>query len=62
MRIHPAIVAQAAATAQVQLDGRFFLGVGTGERLSEHVLGDHWPDHSVRLEVLVEAVDVIRSL
>lgn len=62
MRVHPAIVAQAAATAQVQLDGRFFLGVGTGERLNEHVLGDRWPPHSVRLEMLEEAVGVIRNL
>lgn len=62
IRIHPAIVAQAAATAQSLLDGRFFLGVGTGERLNEHILGDHWPPHSVRLEMLEEAVDVIRDL
>ena len=62
MRIHPAIVAQAAATAQVQLDGRFFLGVGTGERLNEHILGDRWPPHSVRLEMLEEAVEMIREL
>lgn len=62
IRIHPAIIAQAAATAQVLMDGRFFLGVGTGERLNEHVLGDHWPPHSVRLEMLEEAVDVMRDL
>ncbi|NEU58621.1 TIGR03557 family F420-dependent LLM class oxidoreductase [Halorussus sp. MSC15.2] len=62
MRVHPAIVAQAAATAQVQMDGRFFLGVGTGERLNEHILGDRWPPHSVRLEMLEEAVGVIRDL
>jgi len=61
-RVHPAIVAQAAATAQVQLDGRFFLGVGTGERLNEHILGDRWPPHSVRLAMLEEAVEVIRDL
>lgn len=62
IRIHPAIIAQAAATAQVLMDGRFFLGVGTGERLNEHILGDHWPPHSVRLEMLKEAVDVLRDL
>ena len=62
IRIHPAIIAQAAATAQLLLDGRFFLGVGTGERLNEHILGDHWPPHSARLEMLEEAVDVIRDL
>jgi len=39
MRMHPAIVAQAAATTATMFDGRFFLGVGTGERLSEHVVG-----------------------
>lgn len=62
IRIHPAIIAQAAATAQVQTDGRFFLGVGTGERLNEHILGDHWPPHHVRLEMLDEAVRVMRKL
>jgi G6PDH family F420-dependent oxidoreductase len=62
MRLHPAIVAQAAATTAVMFDGRFFLGVGTGERLNEHVLGDRWPPHHVRLEMLAEAVEVIREL
>lgn len=62
MRIHPAIIAQAAATAATMLEGRFFLGVGTGENLNEHVLGDHWPEHAVRLEMLEEAVEVIRKL
>ncbi|WP_408960537.1 TIGR03557 family F420-dependent LLM class oxidoreductase [Natrinema sp. 74] len=62
VRIHPAIIAQAAATAQVLMDGRFFLGLGTGEQLNEHILGDHWPPHSVRLEMLEEAVTVIRDL
>jgi coenzyme F420-dependent glucose-6-phosphate dehydrogenase len=62
IRIHPAIIAQAAATAACQMPGRFFLGVGTGERLNEHVLGDHWPSHEVRTEMLAEAVEVIRHL
>jgi G6PDH family F420-dependent oxidoreductase len=62
MRIHPAIIAQAAATAAVQLDGRFVLGVGSGEALNEHILGDPWPSIGVRLEMLEEAVDVIRLL
>ena len=62
MRIHPAIIAQAAATAGVMFDDRFFLGVATGERLNEHVTGAHWPPHHVRLEMLEEAVDVIREL
>src|SRR5438128_4437123 len=43
MRIHPAVVAQAAATAAVQLEGRFTLGVGSGEALNEHILGNPWP-------------------
>ena len=62
IRTHPAIVAHAAATAQSLLDGRFFLGVGTGENLNEHVLGDKWPRADVRLEMLDEAIDVIRAL
>ena len=55
--MHPAIVAQAAATAAVQLEGRFTLGVGTGEALNEHILGDRWPSEDVRLEMLEEAVE-----
>ncbi|HLU54954.1 MAG TPA: TIGR03557 family F420-dependent LLM class oxidoreductase [Pseudonocardia sp.] len=61
-RIHPAITAQAAATAACQLDGRFVLGVGSGEALNEHVLADPWPSVGVRLEMLEEAIDVIRLL
>jgi coenzyme F420-dependent glucose-6-phosphate dehydrogenase len=62
IRIHPAIVAHAAATAQALMEGRFFLGVGTGENLNEHVLGGRWPRADERLEMLEEAVDVIRRL
>jgi G6PDH family F420-dependent oxidoreductase len=62
LRYHPAIIAQAAATAQVMLEGRFFFGVGTGERLNEHVLGDRFPPHEVRLDMLEEALEVIRTL
>jgi G6PDH family F420-dependent oxidoreductase len=62
VRIHPAIIAQAAATSAVLLEGRFNLGVGTGEALNEHVLGDRWPEVDVRLEMLEEAVEVIRTL
>jgi G6PDH family F420-dependent oxidoreductase len=62
MRIHPAIIAQAAATCAVLLDGRFELGVGTGENLNEHILGDAWPPTDVRLEMLHEAIAVIRML
>ena len=62
MRVHPAIVAQASATAGCMMPGRFFLGVGTGENLNEHVLGTRWPAIAVRREMLAEAVDVIRAL
>jgi G6PDH family F420-dependent oxidoreductase len=61
-RIHPALVAQAAATCAVLLDGRFALGVGSGEALNEHILGDRWPAVERRLEMLEEAVEVIRKL
>ncbi len=62
LRIHPAVVAQAAATSQVLLDGRFRFGVGSGEALNEHVLGDRWPEADERLEMLEEAIEVIRLL
>ena len=62
MRYHPAVVAQASASVASMLDGRFFLGVGTGELLNEHVVGEHWPEHAVRLEMLEEAVEIIRRL
>ncbi|MER6271454.1 TIGR03557 family F420-dependent LLM class oxidoreductase [Streptomyces sp900105755] len=62
VRTHPAVVAQAAATAAVQLDGRFRLGVGTGEALNEHILGTVWPEAPVRLEMLEEALQIIRRL
>ncbi len=61
-RIHPAIIAQAAATVAAMMPGRFFLGVGTGENLNEHILGDRWPAHDLRLAQLEEAVAVIRQL
>src|SRR3954451_13215537 len=62
LRIHPAIIAQAAATSAVLHGGRFNLGVGSGEALNEHILGDRWPEADVRLEMLEEAVEVIRTL
>ncbi|HEY8455630.1 MAG TPA: LLM class F420-dependent oxidoreductase [Actinopolymorphaceae bacterium] len=62
IRMHPAIVAHAAATAQVMLDGRFILGVGSGEALNEHIVGDRWPSADMRLDMLDEAVAVIRKL
>ncbi|HEX4218874.1 MAG TPA: TIGR03557 family F420-dependent LLM class oxidoreductase [Acidimicrobiales bacterium] len=61
-RIHPAIIAQAAATSQIMADGRFVLGVGSGEALNEHILGHRWPPVSTRLEMLEEAVEVMRRL
>jgi len=62
MRVHPAIVAQAAATAGCMMPGRFMLGLGSGENLNEHVVGAHWPPVRVRQEMLAEAVEVIRTL
>jgi G6PDH family F420-dependent oxidoreductase len=62
IRMHPAITAQAAATASVLAGGRFFLGVGTGERLNEHVVGAHWPPPPTRRDMLEESVAVMRGL
>ena len=62
MRIHPAVIAQAAATVTAMMPGRFFLGIGTGEYLNEHVLGHPWPDTNIRQEMLVEAVFILREL
>ena len=62
MRVHPAIVAQAAATSAAMMPGRFFLGVGTGENLNEHVTGARWPAPDERIEMLEEAIDVMRLL
>jgi G6PDH family F420-dependent oxidoreductase len=63
LRIHPAVIAQAAATSAVLLGERgFCLGVGSGEALNEHIFGDVWPAADVRLEMLEEAVGLIRQL
>ncbi|MEU9442724.1 LLM class F420-dependent oxidoreductase [Streptomyces sp. NPDC048304] len=62
VRMHPAVTAQAAATSAVMTGGRFRLGVGTGEALNEHILGDRWPPTHVRLEMLEEAIQVMRRL
>jgi coenzyme F420-dependent glucose-6-phosphate dehydrogenase len=62
IRTHPAIIAHAAATSAALMPGRFFLGVGTGENLNEHVLGDRWPGHEERLEMLEESVGLMREL
>lgn len=62
IRIHPAIIAQAAATTADLFEGRFFLGLGTGENLNEHVLGDHWPPYAERREMLIESIEIMRGL
>src|SRR3954469_24482420 len=62
VRVHPAVIAQAAATSGVLTGGRFGLGVGSGEALNEHIFGDAWPEADVRLEMLEEAVGIIRRL
>ncbi len=61
-RIHPAVIAQATATSSLLTGGRFALGVGTGEALNEHITGAGWPSAEERLEMLEEAVHVIREL
>jgi len=55
LRLHPALVAQAAATCALLMPGRFFLGLGTGENLNEHVVGRGWPPGDARLEMLAAA-------
>lgn len=62
VRIHPAVIAQAAATTSLLFGGRFALGVGTGEALNEHILGHRWPTPEVRLAMLDEAVGILREL
>jgi G6PDH family F420-dependent oxidoreductase len=62
VRMHPAVVAQAAATSALLTDGRFTLGVGSGEALNEHITGSRWPAAAGRLEMLEEAIGVIREL
>lgn len=62
IRYHPAVVAQKAATMQILADGRFTLGLGTGENLNEHVVGEGWPSVDARQDMFVEAVQIIREL
>jgi G6PDH family F420-dependent oxidoreductase len=62
LRYHPAVVAQKAATVQILSGGRFRLGLGAGENLNEHVVGQRWPSVGERHEMLVEAVDIIAAL
>lgn len=62
MRYHPAVVAQKAATLQLLAEGRFTLGLGSGENLNEHVIGEGWPGVDARQDMLVEAIEIIRAL
>jgi G6PDH family F420-dependent oxidoreductase len=61
-RYHPAVVAQQAATLQILAEGRFLLGLGSGENLNEHVTGEGWPPVDQRQDMLVEATTIIREL
>lgn len=61
-RYHPAIIAQAAATLEAMYPGRFWLGLGAGEALNEHIIGEYWPEAPVRLAKLMESIEVIRKL
>src|SRR5918994_4270704 len=62
IRIHPGIIAQAAATAASMMPGRFILGLGAGENLNEHIFGHRWPPVRIRHAMLKEAVEIIRLL
>lgn len=62
IRYHPAVIAQAAATVAVMSDGRFTLGVGSGENLNEHVVGRGWPPADIRLDMLREAIEIFTLL
>jgi G6PDH family F420-dependent oxidoreductase len=62
MRYHPAIIAQGTATLGLLSDNRFTLGLGAGERLNEHIVGEGWPGRGERHERLSEAVDIIQGL
>ena len=62
LRYHPAVVAQKAATLGVLSEGRFTLGLGAGENLNEHVVGEGWPAVDARQEMLAEAIEIIREL
>ncbi len=61
-RYHPAVIAQAAATLEAMYPGRFYLGLGAGEALNEHIVGDYWPEAPTRLERLMEAIEIIQAL
>ncbi|ABG03195.1 luciferase-like protein [Rubrobacter xylanophilus DSM 9941] len=61
-RYHPAVIAQAAATLEAMYPGRFWLGLGAGEALNEHIVGRYWPEAPTRLRILMESIEVIRRL
>jgi G6PDH family F420-dependent oxidoreductase len=62
LRYHPVVIAQKAATMQLLADGRFILGLGAGENLNEHVIGEGWPPVAQRQDMLEEAIQIIRAL
>src|ERR1700710_1200157 len=62
LRYHPAVIAQKSATMELLSDGRFILGLGAGENLNEHVIGEGWPPVAVRHEMFAEAVQIIKEL
>lgn len=62
VRMHPAIAGQAATTAATQLPDRFIFGLGTAENLNEHIIAERGPSHDVRLEMLEEAIEIVRLL
>lgn len=61
-RYHPAIIAQAAATLEEMFPGRFYLGLGAGEALNEHIVAEYWPEAPIRLERLMESIEIINKL
>ncbi len=61
-RYHPAVLAQAAATLEAMFPGRFYLGLGAGEALNEHIVGEYWPEAPTRLERLMESIEIIQAL
>ncbi len=61
-RQHPAIIAQAAATIQAMYPGRFWLGLGSGEALNEHIVASYWPEVPERIARMFESIEIIRKL
>jgi len=61
-RWHPAMVAQASATLAAMYPGRHWLGLGSGEALNEHIVGQYWPEVPERINRMFEAIDIIKKL